>query len=268
MTVEDRIRVGGGGDGIERVEIVLSRQAYSPHRHDTYALGITLAGVQSFRYRGAGHASVPGRVFVLHPDELHDGRAGTETALGYRALYVAPHLIGSALGGAPLPFVEDPVSSAPGLSAAMRTAFADFAAPVGAFAAVDLVAAVADALETAGNAQRRPRPRIDRHSMQRLADALREEPAGAHPDVAAMERATGHDRWTLFRQFRAAHGVSPYRFWTLRRLDRARRMIASGHGLAEAAAASGFTDQSHMSRQFRETYGLPPGRWRRMLAAE
>ncbi len=43
MTVEDRIRVGGGGDGIERVEIVLSRQAYSPHRHDTYALGITLA---------------------------------------------------------------------------------------------------------------------------------------------------------------------------------------------------------------------------------
>ena len=41
---------------------------------------ITIAGVQAFRYRGAGRQSLPGEVFVLHPDETHDGRAGTQPA--------------------------------------------------------------------------------------------------------------------------------------------------------------------------------------------
>ena len=30
----------------------LCDSAYEPHRHDSYAIGITTAGVQTFRYRG------------------------------------------------------------------------------------------------------------------------------------------------------------------------------------------------------------------------
>ncbi|MGE0424676.1 MAG: helix-turn-helix domain-containing protein [Reyranellaceae bacterium] len=31
--------------------------------------------------------------------------------------------------------------------------------------------------------------------------------------------------------------------------------------MANAAVASGFADQSHMTRHFRRAYGLSPGRW-------
>ena len=44
-----------------------------------------------------------------------------------------------------------------------------------------------------------------------------------------------------------------------RRIDLARRMIAGGSSLAEAAIASGFADQSHMTRTFIRKYGLSPG---------
>ena len=43
--------------------------------------------------------------------------------------------------------------------------------------------------------------------------------------------------------------------------------MLAGQGLAEAALAAGFTDQSHMSRHFSAAYGMPPGRWLAMLRA-
>ncbi|MFY9613877.1 MAG: helix-turn-helix domain-containing protein, partial [Candidatus Dormiibacterota bacterium] len=48
---------------------------------------------------------------------------------------------------------------------------------------------------------------------------------------------------------------------TLRRLALARAAIESGQSLARAASEAGFADQSHMTRQFKRTYGLTPGRW-------
>jgi hypothetical protein len=44
----------------------------------SYAIGITLAGVQVFRYRGERRHCLPGQCHVLHPDEMHDGGAGSE----------------------------------------------------------------------------------------------------------------------------------------------------------------------------------------------
>ena len=63
--------------GIERLEAQFPRRAFSPHRHDIYAIGITLSGVQRFRYRGAMRTCLPGECHLLHPDELHEGHAAT-----------------------------------------------------------------------------------------------------------------------------------------------------------------------------------------------
>src|SRR5205807_4556394 len=104
----DSIRFGTGTLGLERAEVYLS-SAFEPHRHDTYAIGITPAGVQTFRYRGSRRVCLPGQLHILHPDEAHDGAAGTEDGFGYRILYIPPDLVRDALGGAELPFVADPV---------------------------------------------------------------------------------------------------------------------------------------------------------------
>ncbi len=58
---------------------------------------------------------MPGQIIVLHPDELHDGAAGTEDGLSYRMLYLEPALLQAALprGFAHLPFVRDPVLTDP-----------------------------------------------------------------------------------------------------------------------------------------------------------
>src|SRR6202044_2367105 len=55
----DRLIPGRGSEGIERLELQLKAQAFSVHRHGTYAIGLTLAGVQTFRYRGGRRNSLP-----------------------------------------------------------------------------------------------------------------------------------------------------------------------------------------------------------------
>lgn len=72
------VRVVAESRGIERTEVRFHGNGFTPHRHDTYALGLTLHGVQTFRYRGVERFSMPGNVIVLHPDEVHDGAAGTD----------------------------------------------------------------------------------------------------------------------------------------------------------------------------------------------
>src|SRR5438034_3657693 len=105
----DSIRFGPGAQGVERAEVRLSACAYEPHRHDTYAVGITTAGVQVFHYRGFRRVCLPGQLHVLHPDERHDGGPGTVDGFGYRILYVAPEVVRDALAGRSLPFVAEPV---------------------------------------------------------------------------------------------------------------------------------------------------------------
>ncbi len=80
-----------------------------------------------------------------------------------------------------------------------------------------------------------------------------------------MADHAGRDRWALSRDFRLLFGTSPYRYLTMRRLDLVRSLLAQGTSLVDAAMTAGFTDQSHMTRQFRSTYGMPPSRWVKML---
>ena len=262
----DWIRTAPPSPGLERIEAHFSGHGFDPHRHDTYAVGFTLEGVQAFRYRGAAQRSTAGEVFVLHPDEVHDGHAGTSAGFRYRILYVAPRLIHQALGGArPLPFVRDAVSSNARLMRAIAPALDDLDAPLADLQRAEIVSGLALAL-AASDASRASR-RIGR-SCLRAVNIARDFLDAAEGAVtsARLEHATGLSRYALARHFRACFGTSPHRYLTMRRLDRARALIRQGAPLADAALACGFADQSHMTRQFRKAYGVSPGRFAALAA--
>jgi len=256
------------GRGIERIEACFAGHAYDPHRHDTYAIGLTTAGVQSFGYRGTTEHSLAGQAIVLHPDERHDGHAGSPAGFRYRMMYVEPRLIQAALGGAAraLPFAPA-VSGDRRLVAAIRPALEDLEAPLEPLERDQCLAALARALAAVDDeAPRRALGPVAAEAVELAREHIAESFAETVRSET-LEALTGLDRYTLARHFRARFGTSPYRYLTMRRLDRARRLIGRGAPLAEAALASGFADQSHMTRRFKQAYGLSPGRWRAMQAA-
>ena len=256
----DSIRFGPGAHGVERAEVRLSTFAFEPHRHDSYAIGVTTAGVQTFRYRGSRRVCLPGQLHVLHPDEAHDGAAATDAGFGYRILYVAPELVRDALDGRALPFVADPVQEPTPAARPIAALLADIDEPISEMRAVEIAAAVADGLLSLSGRQVRRPARIDGRAVELVRDYLTAHACERTP-AALLEEIAGIDRFAIARQFRWAFGTSPDRYRTLRRLALARAAIEGGRPLARAAAETGFADQSHMTRQFKRTYGLTPARW-------
>ena len=56
-------------------------------------------------------------------------------------------------------------------------------------------------------------------------------------------------------------GMSPHQYLVNVRVNSARALLTSGAGrrsLADVAAAVGFADQSHLTRQFKRVLGLTP----------
>ncbi len=251
-------------DGIEAVDVFMREHVYAPHRHDTYTVGYTFRGAQRFRYRGEARTSLPGQAFVLHPDEVHDGGPGTEAGYGYRAIYLSPDLVLAAGGRPDLPFVGETVMTSRALSDAVDRFFLDQIDVAEPMDRDDALVDIADALLGLADHAKPRRHSPDRQAMRKVRDYLIANPASPRP-LSDLETIVGLDRYTIARGFRQAFGTSPSIFLRCRKLDIAKRCIRSGMSLAEAALTAGFSDQSHLTRQFRKSVGLSPGRWRRML---
>jgi AraC-like DNA-binding protein len=266
---EGRIIAAPAVPGIERIEARFRGRAFDLHRHDTYAIGVTIGGVQTFRYRGRERVSLPGEIIVLHPDELHDGGAGTEEGLRYRILYIEPSLLQKGLGkGAwALPFVADPVVSDTALRGTLLAALDRLDDGLDELFVDDFVAGIAEGLARHSGTPVRPIGPTAWRAATVARDYLE-----AHSDRAVrsseLEAVTGLDRYALSRHFRAAFATSPHRFLVMRRLQRARAMIGEGEPLSEIAFTTGFADQSHLSRQFKKAFGVTPGRWAALVKAD
>jgi AraC-like DNA-binding protein len=242
------------------LEAYFSGVAFAAHRHDTYAIGITLGGVQSFSYRGASRNSEAGRCFILHPDELHDGHAGTHDGFHYRVAYVDPLAIQNVLGGTALPFIEDGVSSDPRLHRAVLALLGELDRELCELEYQDAIYDLAIALQQASGSSHQNHKCYDYVSAETAREYI-----SSHLDqtisLDVLEQITGRDRWKLSRDFRALFGTSPYRYLIMRRLDAVRGLMLSGSSPSSAAFDTHFSDQSHMNRHFKKTYGLTPKQW-------
>ena len=264
----DWIRSHEPSDGVQLLQAWFGGRAFDKHRHDTYAIGLTDTGVQDFDYRGVTQHSTPGKVVVLHPDETHDGRAGSRDGFGYRIVYVAPARIrdaARAIHGRPcaLPFMREPVTRNVRLACAIDAAFRHGTEPLAIDAlVVQFTRALLEGDPSCGSVT--PTTHIDGDALRRARDFLDAETSRVVRS-SELEAITGLTRYDLTRQFHTAFGTSPYRYSLMRRLARALVQLREDDSLADVALATGFADQPHLTRMFKAAFGLTPAQYRGLL---
>jgi AraC family transcriptional regulator len=110
---------------------------------------------------------------------------------------------------------------------------------------------------------RRPAKSLGLRTLRRLDEYITDH-LGADIGLDDLARQTGLSRFHFARAFRTSAGTSPYRYILRRRLERARTMLAhSGTPLSQIASATGFADQSHLTRAIKAQYGVTPAVLRR-----
>ncbi len=249
----------------ERFEACFSGLAYAPHRHDTYTLALTTAGVQSFHYRGQLRHSLPGEVVILHPDELHDGQAGTDSPFAYRAITINPVEVQQVLQGASLPFLPSGVTKDPQFVRIAGALLAEFNRPLETLEQQELIYSFACCLQqNTSNSSRHTTANY--HAMNRVREYIDDiiaidscMPAEITLDELAL--IAQYSKWQVTRDFRALYGTTPYRYVILKRLQKAKALIERGLPLVQVAYSCGFTDQSHLHRHFKQCFGTTPKVW-------
>jgi transcriptional regulator GlxA family with amidase domain len=80
--------------------------------------------------------------------------------------------------------------------------------------------------------------------------------------VSILTRDIGLSERAFERRFLAQVGLTPVRYRRLARFRSALRLYAEGlHDWATLAATTGFSDQSHLVRDWRAFTGLTPTQW-------
>jgi AraC-like DNA-binding protein len=82
--------------------------------------------------------------------------------------------------------------------------------------------------------------------------------------LAEIAKVICLSRCHFSRAFKISHGVNPWAYIIMARVERAKRMIrATREPLSQIASACGFADQAHLCTAFRRWVGVSPGIWRR-----
>ena len=63
----------------------------------------------------------------------------------------------------------------------------------------------------------------------------------------------------LIRFFKKNIGMTPHAYLLHLRLEKAKNLLRQGHSIVDTAFATGFTDQSHLTRHFKAKFSIPPG---------
>ncbi len=242
-------------------ELRVSQQSphcYRLHMHAEYSFGIVDTGTALFQHPGGTEALAPGDVVLIEPDTWHACNPQQVTHWSYRMVYVqADWLHGQCTAdGGPLRFTRRAVRDA-----ASRTAIQALCQALRTGDAAGGAALLRQLLRQHAQPAALPVVASDA-AVQQALHCLHQQPESV-ASVEALAQACGMSASRFIHRFKAATGVTPGAYRLNLRLNGARRLLAQGMALAEAAHAMGFADQAHLQRSFKAHHALTPGRYAR-----
>jgi AraC-like DNA-binding protein len=258
--------LGAPWPGVYATEITSGRH-YARHAHATFGFGAVDAGAHRSASASGTVDAFAGDIVTTNPGEVHDGRPLGGPTRHWHTIYLEPGVLAALRPdtAASALMITRPVIADRQLLRATRALLARLRqwqqGRIEALACEEaLVHACGLLLERHTTARPAPAAATARLDAvrERLGDGLLQPPS-----LAELARLAGLSRFQLLRRFAALHGLTPHAWLLQQRCERVRGLVAQGVPLAEAAAAAGFADQSHMTRAFTRQYGFTPGAWQR-----
>ena len=252
-------------------ELRVSRQSphcYRLHTHEEYSLGIVDEGQAVFTHPGGAQAVRPGTVVLIEPGVWHACNPDQVTHWSYRMLYIQADWLHAQLGlpmGTRLRFATRTVTRAETCHTAHQLCQALLSplTPPQENWAVGLCQLLLHA-GLAPDAAQPPRGEAPNAPIAAAVLQLHTDMQAAPdqlPGVQTLADGCGMTASRFIRHFKAATGVTPGAYRMNLRLNGARRLLAQGMSLANAAQAMGFADQAHLQRAFKSHHALTPGRY-------
>lgn len=254
--------------GLELLQAKYVAQSFPRHTHQRYAIGVIEDGALGFYYRGENVVASKGSINLCIPGEVHTGYSASEAGWAYRMFYFDPKLLQQAASevadcSSPLPFFQSGVIQDNDLAQCFRRLHIKLEQQETSlleqeslliWTLAQMVLRYADDL-----------PVLHKLGKEHLAVAKMknyiESNYAENISIDHLTRIAHLSRFHLIRVFRDSAGMPPHAYLRQVRVQQAKNMLFSGKSIANIAAATGFADQSHLTRWFKRLWGFTPGQY-------
>lgn len=256
-------------DNLELLHATYITHVFDKHYHEEYVVAVVVRSHYAFFCNGEDVIAGQGQIILINPGEIHSGYAITEGGWTYRALYPSVGLmraIAEEVSGKHwlLPFfpkcLVDDDYIARLLVGLHRTL------ELGTNSQLERDVHLRSALGAliVRHADNRPLSLLrlghERDAVQRACRYL-EAHYMDNPSLETLAQIAGLSPFHFVRVFRQETGLPPHTYLTQLRINQAKQRLQAGDPIADVAAATGFSDQSHLTRRFKRIVGVTPGQF-------
>jgi AraC-like DNA-binding protein len=254
--------------GLELLRASYVSFVFAPHTHESFLVALTEEGVGYPIFRRDRHPVRPGDVFVLNPEESHAGGPATGAPWGYRAIYPSRELflrISAGFAGrrAMVPeFAGEVVRDRAVADRLRRFHLASEQSHASQLQRESYLAEALVSLVRRHGVRGRPlRPAGREHAAVTAAREYLDAHIGENISLLSLASVVGLSPFHLCRVFKDGVGLNPHAYQDQLRVRRAKQLLAQQVPIAQAALEAGFYDQAHLTRHFKRTMGITPGRY-------
>ncbi|BBP58970.1 AraC family transcriptional regulator [Pseudomonas sp. St316] len=240
---------------------------YSRHSHDHFSIGAITAGRSTYIHERSKFQVESGTVVLMNPGDVHACNPIDDQPWSYLMLYVDTQWLRDLqrrigfdesldFQGFATTHSRD-VELFAALGRLYEQLVDDQLAPDNKHAAAEaFFIDLQQRLNPAGRPDRGSHP-----SLMRAAQFIHDHCSEALKlqDICAAAQLSPS---YLSRAFKRHYGMTPHAFLVNRRIQFARRQLREGKLIADVALDSGFADQAHFQRAFKQHLAATPGQYR------
>lgn len=246
-------------------------QSFPNHFHDYYVIGLVMSGTREMFCKKRSIMIGGGDVLLLEPADNHGCVQEDGGAFDYIALNISESVMRKLseeiTGESVKPAFSENVVRDAELSELIQKLHSLIFEDSGEFEKEEtLLLLISHILENYGQPFLRT-VSPNGEDVERVC-AFMNDHYGEHIGLDELCRIGRMSRSTLLRSFAKYRGITPYRYLQSVRINRAKELLEQGAPPIEAAAVTGFSDQSHFTNAFHTFFGLSPAAYGKIFEKE
>lgn len=261
--------------GFGDVEMMIAEyytQSFAKHSHDDFPLGVIEKGAMAFYFRRKNLIAPKGTVNLSYPGEIHNGHSLNEDGWKYRMFYFNLSVLKNIFyefqnRKSDLPFFPHGVIDDPYLASYLLKLHIEL--EQNNLAALEIDAYIMHTISylifrhSDHNCAFKTK-KIGHRSIQKVIEYINAYYA-QNINLTELSTVAGVSPYHFTRIFDKELGITPHAYLIQTRIKKARQLLFSHKKLVDIAMDTGFNDQSHLNRRFKQILGVTPQQYRNII---